>query len=156
MGDVRGGNSEKRLLLDTTGTDSVAINRNNVGKNSYAALSCLISNKKMKTTDAYENLMGQERPIGILFYGIFLVLCPLVFRYAMLASIKVTSASPQLKEVGNATLELITTWSCTPCTSVAGITLSSLQVRATNVTNPNMQAGFPSIAIFASQDLVHW
>ena len=148
--------SEKRLLLDAAGQDAVLINRNNTGKNSYAGLSCIVSNKKMKTTDAYENIMGQERPIGILFYLLFLVLCPLTFRYAMMASVVTTSATPRLKEVGNATLELITDWSCSPCTSVAGITLSSLKVRAINVTNPNMQAGFPSVAIFASQDLVTW
>lgn len=148
--------SEKRLLLDASGTDSVAINQNTKGKNSYAALSCIISNKKMKTTDAYENLMGRERPVGIFFYALFLVLCPLVFRYAMMASVKVTSAKPRLSEVGNATLEIFTSWDCTPCKNIAGITLSSIQVRVTNVTNPNVKAGFPSIAIFASQDLKHW
>jgi len=148
--------SEKRLLLDPTGQDSVALNKNLTGKKSYAALSCIISNKRMKTTDAYENLMGKERPVGILFYCLFLVLCPLTFRYAMMASVTKESATPKLKEVGNATLEMFTDWSCTPCTSVAGITLSSLKVRAINVTSPNLEAGFPSIAIFASQDLKTW
>lgn len=153
MNDLK---SEKRLLLDPTGQDSVALNKHLTGKKSYAGLSCIISNKKMKTTDAYENLMGKERPVGILFYCLFLVLCPLTFRYAMMASVTKESATPKLKEVGNATLEIITDWSCSPCTSVAGITLSSLKVRATNITSPNREAGFPSIAIFASQDLVTW
>jgi hypothetical protein len=74
----------------------------------------------------------------------------------MLASKGADKYQLKLDEIGNATLNLVTDWGCTACIDVAGITLSKLVVETKNVTNPNMKAGFPSIAVFASQDLITW
>ena len=58
--------------------------------------------------------------------------------------------------VGNATLDTVTNWDCVDCVGISGITLKKLTVGVYNVTNPDLIAGFPSVAVFVSQDLSNW
>jgi hypothetical protein len=139
---------EKVMLMEDSSTSP--------SENENVAPSCIISNRKMKTTNAYDKLMSTERPIGIFFYGLFLILSPLVFRYAMYSAMTVTVTEHKFTPLGNSTLSITTDWSCSKCDGYNGHTLSSVVVTSQNITDPQMTKGFPSVAIFASQDFIHW
>jgi hypothetical protein len=95
--------------------------------------------------------------VGIFFYGLFMILCPLVFRYAIFSSIQTEVVVHKYRPFGNATMEVTTSWpNCASCLGVGGFTLGSLTIETFNVTDPDIKAGFPSIAVFASQDFEHW
>lgn len=146
---------ERRGLLDETVVNSSSGAEPEVASSSYDQ-SCMVSSRKMKTTEIYDKLMGTERPVGVFFYGLFLILCPLVFRYALFSSIVETTVKKNFELLGNATITVSTDWSCQKCLGYNGVTLSMVTVETYNVTDPNIRAGFPSIALFASQDFVKW
>ena len=149
--------AEKHMLLGATGPRAATVAKGKYYADESSA--CLVSDKKMKNTEAYENLMGFERPVGIFFYMTFVLMCPLIFRYAMFASTFAPKEGVNTKfyiPTGNATISMSTSWAVEPCVDVKGITLANLKVTVNNVTSPNMFAGFPSLAVFASQDLKTW
>jgi hypothetical protein len=118
--------------------------------------STLSASHKHRPTDQFFKVISRERPIAIFLTALFMVVSPLVFRYAMYSS--VTAGQPETKyyAVGNGTLALETEWGCTTCTETEGITLSAITIKVDNVTSPDVEGGFPSIALFASQDMVTW
>ena len=149
--------SEKRSLLDESMAQNPGTFADNTNFNGNSDQSCMVSSRKMKTTEIYDKLMGKERPIAIFFYGLFLILCPLVFRYSVYSSIKQTIVKSKYAPLGNSSLTMETDWASTQCLGYPnGVTLSSIIIKTFNVTDPDIKAGFPSIAIFASQDFKHW
>jgi hypothetical protein len=119
--------------------------------------SSIYSRNMMISTEAYEKLMGRERPIAILVFVIFILASPFVFRYAMASNTTNTTQSYTLSTLGNATMSMEMDWSqCENCVDIQGVTVGNLLVNIDNVTNPNFHTGFPSIAVFASQDLKNW
>ena len=149
--------NERRSLLDETmvnnGTGGPSADK--IYSNAFEQ-SCMISSRKMKTTEIYDKVMGFERPIAVFFYGLFLILCPLVFRYALYSSNVETIVKSHYGMLGNSTMTINTDWSCQKCLGWNGVTLESLMVETFNVTDPNIRAGYPSVAIFVSQDFKQW
>ena len=111
----------------------------------------------VKSTEGYEKIMLQERSLFLLWFVIFVVVGPLVFRYAMGSNILNESAKRSLTKTDNASLYTLTTWSeCIECRDVKGVTLFNLTVIANNVTSPDPRGKTPSLAVFASQDFDTW
>jgi hypothetical protein len=126
-------------------------------RNSVQALSRIVTNDDFVDTKEFQELLKKERPPAIFVTILFMLLSPLVFRYAMYSS----STAPidkkyKIYETGNATLDFQSNWKCVDCQGVKGVTLNMVTVGVHNVTNPDFVAGFPSVAIFASQDLKIW
>jgi hypothetical protein len=111
----------------------------------------------MKSTESYEKFMSQERKLFLFWFIIFILLSPLVFRYAMGSNLITTDKTEILLPPNNATLFAKTDWDqCIPCRDYYGVTLYNVTINIANVTSPNPDAKTPSIAVFASQDLIHW
>ena len=111
----------------------------------------------MKATEGYEQLMIKERSMFLATFLIFVLIGPLVFRYAMGSNLIPDRAHQQLLPLNNATMSVQTDWAeCIPCQDVYGITLFNVTVEVTNVTSPNPNGQTPSLAVFASQDFVNW
>lgn len=111
----------------------------------------------VKSTEGYEQLMLQERSLFLVWFFIFVVISPLVFRYAMGSNIVNDTQSITLSNIDNASLYSITNWEeCIECRNVFGVTLYNLTVIANNVTSPNPNGKTPSLALFASQDFENW
>lgn len=123
---------------------------------SNANASSLSASHKMRPTDGYMKLVAKERPIAIFMTVFFFAVAPLVFRYALYSSVQDGMPETKYYIPGNGTMEMYTDWECHSCAETEGVTLNSLQVTVKNVTNPNTEGGFPSVAIFASQDLKTW
>ena len=150
--------NERRSLLDETTitNNSGGLSADKIYSNPFEQ-SCMVSSRKMKTTEIYDKVMGFERPVAVFFYGLFLILCPLVFRYALYSSNVVTTVKSHYGLLGNSSMSISTDWSsCQQCLGWNGFTLSSLTIETLNVTDPNIRAGYPSIAIFVSQDFKQW
>jgi hypothetical protein len=111
----------------------------------------------MKSTESYEKFMSQERNLFLFWFIIFILLSPLVFRYAMGSNLIITKKTQILLPPTNATLFAKTEWDqCIPCRDYYGVTLYNVTINIFNVTSPDPDAKTPSIAVFASQDLTHW
>jgi hypothetical protein len=111
----------------------------------------------VKATDTYEQVMLQERSLFLLAYLVFILISPLVFRYAMGSNLIAVKGSTDFVSVDNATISTYTDWGdCMSCRDVYGVTLSNLTVVVSNVTSPDPNGRTPSLAVFASQDLKNW
>jgi hypothetical protein len=111
----------------------------------------------VKATDHYEQVMMQERSLFLLAYLIFVVISPLVFRYAMGSNLVAVKGSTKYMPTDNATITTYTDWGdCISCRSIYGVTLYNLTVVVNNVTSPDPNGRTPSLAVFASQDLNNW
>ena len=98
-----------------------------------------------------------ERVIRHEITFIFIAGSPWVFRYAVASNNSMNPTSPALGPIGNATVSMNTAWAnCNGCNNYDGVTLQSLLITVTNVTYPSLRSGIPSLAIFASKDLVNW
>ena len=118
--------------------------------------STLSASHKHRPTDQFFKVVSRERPVAIFLTVLFMVVSPLVFRYALYSSVTADVPETKYYDVGNATMSIETTWGCTACSETEGITLSAITVNVDNVTSPNVEGGFPSIAVFASQDMKTW
>lgn len=111
----------------------------------------------VKATETYEQVILQERSLFLLAYLIFVVVSPLIFRYAMGSNLVPLKGSTQFLPTDNATLASYTDWGqCMSCRAVYGVTLYNLTVVVSNVTSPDPNGRTPSLAVFASQDMNHW
>lgn len=111
----------------------------------------------VKATDHYEQVMMQERSLFLVAYFIFVVISPLIFRYAMGSNLVAVKASTKYMATDNATISTYTDWGeCMSCRSIYGVTLYNLTVVVNNVTSPDPNGRTPSLAVFASQDLENW
>lgn len=125
-------------------------------KTSFSTTS-VFARTPVKSTEGYEQLMLQERSLFLLWFFLFVVVSPLVFRYAMGSNITNITDSITLTKVNNATMHSTTDWEeCIECRDVFGVTLFNLTVIANNVTSPDPNGKTPSLAIFASQDFDYW
>ena len=126
-------------------------------RNSVQALSRLVTSNDFVDTKEFTEILKKEMPLARFCTIMFLLLSPLVFRYAMYSS---SAAAVEKKykvyETGNSTLDIQSNWKCVDCIGVQCVTLNMVTVGVYNVTVPDFQAGFPSVAIFASQDLEIW
>lgn len=127
-----------------------------VTKGSYWSLSNLVTNDDFEESEAFKKMIDKERPMAMIWTFMFILLSPLVFRYAMYSSSNAVEFNQKMYQMDNGTIDTITDWKCEECNGVKGITLQNLQVNTWNVTNPNFQSGFPGIAVFVSQDLEYW
>jgi hypothetical protein len=117
----------------------------------------LYATTPMKSTESYNQLMSQERNLFLLWFFFFILLSPLIFRYAMGSNLISIQMKSILLPLTNATLHAETTWSeCMACQNYYGVTLKNVTITITNVTSPDPDAKTPSVAVFASQDLEHW
>jgi hypothetical protein len=117
----------------------------------------LYASTPMKSTESYNQLMSQERNLFLVWFFAFVLISPLVFRYAMGSNLIHTKTKEILLPLTNATLHAETTWDeCLPCHNYYGVTLRNVSISITNVTSPDPDAKTPSIAVFASQDMEHW
>ena len=117
----------------------------------------ITSKNNMKSTDAYQKVMGRERPLGIFLLILFMLASPFVFRYAFASNLLYSSSTTTISLVGNATIAASTSWNqCVSCTNFNGITLYSLEVEILNVSEAAANTRVPSIAIFASSDMNDW
>lgn len=127
------------------------------GSRAISNSSKITTKNAMKPSEDYMKVIGRERPLAVFIYVVFVLLCPLVFRYGLSSGDRDQSKTVLLPEVGNGTVVPSTVWeNCQSCEGFSGITLAEVVVEVTNVTNPNAAYGFPSIALFASQDLETW
>jgi hypothetical protein len=101
-------------------------------------------------------VIGTHRPIAIAMVVVLYVLGPLVFRYALLSSMLEGYPAQNYYALGNATMDLRTDWTCAKCNDTVGMTIKNILVDFANVTNPKMDAGQPSLAVFVSQDFIEW
>lgn len=125
-------------------------------KKEYSTTS-IFARTPVKPTEAYEQVMFQERSLFLLAYLIFVIFSPLVFRYSMGSNLVPLKGETHLLNTNNATLATYTDWSeCITCRDVYGVTLYNLTVVVSNVTSPNPDGRTPSLAVFASQDLINW
>ena len=125
-------------------------------KTSFSTTS-VFARTPVKSTEGYEQIMLQERSLFLLWFFVFVVLSPLVFRYAMGSNILNETATLTLTKTDNASLYSITQWDeCIECRDVMGVTLFNLTVIANNVTSPDPKGKTPSLAVFASQDFETW
>eukprot|EP01035_Chromulina_nebulosa_P021863 gene21863-28302_t len=118
----------------------------------------LCNEGKIQASEDIQRIVTSQRNAAVVTYIVFLIFSPLAFRYLMTSSdITTVNSSSQQYNVGNATITATTSWSsCTNCDFYNGFTLKELIIEVYNVTSPNLSGGFPSIAIFASHDLVNW
>jgi hypothetical protein len=131
----------------------------NLKDNSRRGLSTtsIFARTPVKATDTYEQVMLQERSLFLIAYLVFVLLSPLVFRYAMGSNLVAVKGSTKYVGVDNATIDTYTDWAeCMSCRDVYGVTLSNLTVVVSNVTSPDPNGRTPSLAVFASQDLHNW
>ena len=126
------------------------------GRGSVYSLSNLVTNDDFKDSEAFTALVTKERPRALIIYIFFVLFTPLVFRYAMYSAAEDTIYETKLYKTGNATIDVFTNWACEDCDGVEGVTLQQLDIEVKNVTSPDFESGFPSIAVFASQDMVNW
>lgn len=105
-------------------------------------------------------MMKHRRPISIIVFLFFVVVSPLVFRYAASSYLTTTENFTKTVIPGNATISMNIPWKkCEKCTGVNGITLTNFTVTVSDITGPfpdDFTYGFPSIAIFGSHDLKNW
>lgn len=125
-------------------------------RGSYYSLSNVVTNDDFVLTVAFKEMIAKERPLAVAWTMIFILLSPLVFRYAMYASSTLVEFDIKMYQTANATIDAVTNWQCEECLGVPGVTLRNLEVNVRNVSNPNFVSGFPSVAVFASQDLKSW
>lgn len=124
--------------------------------------SYLVADKYIKSSPEYKECMKVHRPIATIMFWIYLILAPLVLRYAMASYYVRETISVQTSVPGNATIGLDIAWNhCENCLgdNGKGVTLKNFNVSILNIVNayPNYYSeGFPSIAVFASHDFVNW
>jgi hypothetical protein len=117
----------------------------------------VFANTPIKSTETYERLMSQERTLFLVWFALFVVVGPLVFRYAMGSNIVDDRERITLRPLTNATISAYTDWQeCISCQDVYGVTLYNLTVEVSNVTSPLPDGNTPSLAVFASQDMINW
>ena len=80
---------------------------------------CLISNKSPQNTEAYD-IVKRRGLIALIFYMIYVLTIPLVFRYMLYSSEIYDSYSSAYKSVGNGTIDLQTDWTCENCDFLSG------------------------------------
>ena len=150
-------NKVEMSLISKNKRNSSSTSRLITEKNQESSTTSIFARTPVKPTERYEQVMFQERSLFLIAYLIFIVISPLVFRYAMGSNLIPLKGSTQLLDVKNATIVTYTDWSeCIACKDVYGVTLYNLTVVVSNVTSPNPDGRTPSLAVFASQDLNHW
>lgn len=152
--DEHGGRVEMGLLKNKRQQSS---SNGSSRKGRFLSTTSVFARTPVKATDHYEQVMMQERSLFLLAYLIFVVISPLVFRYAMGSNLVAVQGSTEYVAPDNATISTYTDWGeCMSCKSVSGVTLYNLTVVVSNVTSPNPNGRTPSLAVFASQDLQSW
>ena len=122
----------------------------------FSTFSLFTSNSFISTI-SYQKFITQERNLFLLWFLFFIITSPLIFRYSMGSNLILTKSKLTSIPPTNGTIEIQTNWNeCIACKDVYGVTLYNLTVVVSNVTSPNPNAQTPSIALFASQDLVSW
>ena len=115
-----------------------------------------VSSHRPRPTDKYMSAVSFHRPVAVFFTMALYIFSPLVFRYAMLASVIPGYPPPKNYVLGNGTIDISTTWECESCNYSKGVTMKNVHVDAYNVTSPDGLEGYPSLAVFISQDMVTW
>ena len=123
---------------------------------SFKAISTLVTNNEFKPNKTFLEVTGTYGKRGMLCMILYLLLSPLVFRYALYSASTQTKYDVDVYETGNATVTWDLDYDCEECQDFDGLGLRRVKLSVANVTNPDLKAGFPSIAIFASNDFKTW
>lgn len=153
--DDSGGSDEKNVEMGLLGQRNQRSHQYLSQKN--ISTTSVFARTPVKATETYEQVILQERSLFLLAYLIFVLISPLVFRYAMGSNLIPVQGSTKFMATDNATLTTYTDWGhCMSCRGVYGVTLYNLTVVVSNVTSPDPNGRTPSLAVFASQDLNTW
>jgi hypothetical protein len=117
----------------------------------------LFSDRPITPTESYDKMMNKQRTLYVLYLAALIFFGPLVFRYVMGAYSPDEDTTIVYRELKNATIATTVNFDdCVACSFYSGVTLRNIVIDVTDVTVPDRSGNTPSIAIFASQDMVRW